>query len=605
LGVDSSVGEERLKVLLSGNEAVARGAYEAGVRVAAGYPGTPSTEILESIAQYPEIYAEWSPNEKVAFDVAAGGSMAGARSLVAMKHVGVNVAADSLMTFSYTGVRGGLVLISADDPGLHSSQNEQDNRYYAKLAQVLMLEPADSQEAKDFTRHGLDLSERFDTPVLLRLTTRISHSKGPVSLGRRKEHPPGGFIKEPSKFVMVPGYARARHPIVLARLNRLRKFAERSRLNRIEWGDREVGIVTAGISYQYAREILPSASFLKLGISYPLPAKLLSDFAKQVRRILVIEELEPFLEEELRGLGIDAEGKDLFPRVGELNPDLVEEGLGKAGILKRRSGGKRKEPEPIFPRPPVLCPGCPHMGIMQALKELKITVTGDIGCYTLAALPPMQTVDTCIAMGSSIGNALGMEKALQGSSSRKKVAAVIGDSTFLHGGIPALLDVAYNKGEVMVILVDNRTTAMTGGQDHPGTGITLKGEQSKRLDFVRLCRALGIERVRKVDPYNLEEARAILREELNSPLPSVIITTRPCVLLKKGRKGTVYSVNASECVGCGLCLQLGCPALVWDDKKEAARGAKKGTVRIEGTCNACGLCAQICRKKAIRSEERA
>ena len=592
-----------MKVLLSGNEAVARGAYEGGVRVAAGYPGTPSTEILESIAQYPEIYAEWSPNEKVAFDVAAGGSMAGARSLVAMKHVGVNVAADSLMTFSYTGVRGGLVLISADDPGLHSSQNEQDNRYYAKLAQVPMLEPADSQEAKDYTRVCLDLSERFDTPVLLRLTTRISHSKGPVSLGRRKECPPGGFLKEPSKFVMVPSYARARHLIVLARLSGLRKLAERSRLNRIEWGDRKVGIVTSGISYQYAKEVLPSASFLKLGLSYPLPARLLSDFAKQVRRILVIEELEPFLEEGLKGLGIDAEGKDFFPQVGELNPDLVEEGLRKAGIWGRgRPKDKGKKPEPIFPRPPVLCPGCPHMGIMQALKELKITVTGDIGCYTLAALPPMQTVDTCIAMGSSIGNALGIEKALQDDSSRKKVAAVIGDSTFLHGGIPALLDVAYNKGQVMVILVDNRTTAMTGGQDHAGTGITLKGEQSKRLDLVRLCKALGIERVREVDPYNLREARAILREEIDSPFPSVVITNRPCVLLKRERRGAVYSVEETLCTGCRLCLQLGCPALVWE---EAARGAKKGNVRIEGPCNACGLCAQICRKKAIRSEERA
>ena len=596
-----SIGEGRLKVLLSGNEAVARGAYEAGVRVAAGYPGTPSTEILESIVEYPEIYAEWSPNEKVAFDVAAGGSMAGARSLAAMKHVGVNVAADSLMTFSYTGVRGGFVLVSADDPGLHSSQNEQDNRYYAKLAQVPMLEPADSQEAKDYTRFGLNLSERFDTPVLLRLTTRISHSKGPVSLGRRKEHPPGGFLKEPSKFVMVPGYARARHPIVLARLDRLRRLAERSRLNRIEWGDREVGIVTAGISYQYAKEIIPSASFLKLGISYPLPPKLLSDFANQVKRVLVVEELEPFLEEELRGLGIRVEGKNLFPRVGELNPDLVEEGLRKAGILGRgRPKEKGEKPEPMFPRSPVLCPGCPHMGVMQALKELKVTVTGDIGCYTLAALPPMQTLDTCIAMGSSIGNALGIEKALQGSSSRKKVAAVIGDSTFIHGGIPALLDVAYNKGQVMVIIVDNRTTAMTGGQNHPGTGITLRGEQTKRLDLVRLCRALGIERVREVDPYDLEEARAILREEIDSPFPSVVITNRPCVLLKRERKGAAYSVDEMVCTGCRLCLQLGCPALVWE---EAAREA--GTVRIEATCNACGLCAQICRKKAIRSEERA
>jgi indolepyruvate ferredoxin oxidoreductase alpha subunit len=590
-----------MKVLLSGNEAVARGAYEAGVRVAAAYPGTPSTEILESIAQYPEIYAEWSTNEKVAFDVAAGGSMAGARSLVAMKHVGVNVAADSLLTFSYTGLRGGFILVSADDPGMHSSQNEQDNRYYAKFAQIPMLEPADSQEAKDYTRLGLGLSERFDAPVLLRLTTRISHSKGPVSLGRRKEHLPGGFHKEPAKFVMVPGYARARHPLVLDRLSQLRRFAERSRLNRIEWGNRKVGIVAAGISYQYAKEALPSASFLKLGISYPLPAKLVSEFASEVGRILVVEELEPFLEEELRWLGIRAEGKDLFPRVGELNPDLVEEGLRRAKILRPKSTPRRKgkATPPVFPRPPVLCAGCPHMGIMQALKELKVTATGDIGCYTLSALPPIEAIDTCIAMGSSIGNALGIEKAMPPGAS-PKVAAVIGDSTFLHSGIPALLDVVYNQGRVMVILVDNRTTAMTGGQDHPGTGITLKGEVSRKLNLPRLCQALGIERVREVDPYDLQQTRAVLREELDSPLPSVVITNRPCVLLGPRRKGGGYAVDSERCIGCRLCLQLGCPALAWEEKG----GERKGVVQIDATaCNACSLCAQICRQDAIQGEK--
>jgi len=588
----------RKRILLSGNEAVARGAYEAGVRVAAAYPGTPSTEILEAIAQYPEIYAEWSPNEKVAFDVAAGSSMAGARSLAAMKHVGVNVAADSLLTLSYTGLRGGLVLVSADDPGMHSSQNEQDNRYYAKFAQIPMLEPSDSQEAKDYTLLALDLSERFDTPVLLRLTTRVSHSKAPVVLGRRKEHPPAGFIKDPAKWVMVPGYARARHPLVLERLKRMLRFTERSPVNQIQWGDRQVGIITSGISYQYAKEVLPSASFLKLGISYPLPSQRVAHFASQVKRVLVVEELEPFLEEQVRGLGIFAEGKELFPRLGELTPDLVEEGLRRAGILspKARPRARISDLPPLFSRPPVLCAGCPHMGIMQALRELKITVTGDIGCYTLAALPPMQAIDTCIAMGSSIGNALGIEKALPGESTAK-VAAVIGDSTFIHGGIPALLDVAYNKGRVMVILLDNRTTAMTGGQDHPGTGITLKGEQSHKLDLPRLCRALGIKRVREVDPYHLAQTRSVLREELDSPLPSVIITNRPCILLERGRKGQAYFVDAEVCIGCQLCLQLGCPALQWEP--DGARG--KGSVRIQAlSCNACGLCAQICRREAIR-----
>ncbi|MDH7500562.1 MAG: indolepyruvate ferredoxin oxidoreductase subunit alpha [candidate division NC10 bacterium] len=585
------------RILLSGNEAVARGAYEGGVRVAAAYPGTPSTEILETIAQYPEIYGEWSPNEKVAFDVAAGASMAAARSLVAMKHVGVNVAADSLLTLSYTGLRGGLVLVSADDPGMHSSQNEQDNRYYAKFAQVPMLEPSDSQEAKDYTLLGLDLSERFDTPVLLRLTTRISHSKAPVHLGKRREHLPGGFIKDPAKWVMVPSYARGRHPLVLERLERIRRFAERSEVNRIEWGDRGVGIITSGVSYQYAKEVLPSASFLKLGISYPLPSQLVAHFASQVKRVIVVEELEPFLEEGIRGLGIAAGGKEFFPRVGELTPEQVEEGLRRAGILspKARPPGRRKGHPSLFSRPPVLCAGCPHMGIMQVLRELKITATGDIGCYTLAALPPMQAIDTCIAMGSSIGNALGMEKGLSGESS-PKVAAVIGDSTFIHSGIPALLDVAYNRGRVMVILLDNRTTAMTGGQDHPGTGVTLKGEPGRPLNLPRLCLALGIERVREVDPYQLSQTRSVLREELNSPYPSVIITKRPCILLRRGGKRKAYSVDAKVCVGCQLCLQLGCPALQWEP--DGARG--KGRVRIHAlSCNACGLCAQICRRKAI------
>jgi len=589
------------RVLLSGNEAVARGAYEAGVMVAAAYPGTPSTEILEALARYEEVYAEWSPNEKVALDVAAGAAMVGARSLAAMKHVGVNVASDSLLTLSYTGVLGGLVLVSADDPGMHSSQNEQDNRYYAKLAQIPMLEPADSQEAKDFTVWALELSERFDTPVLLRLTTRISHSKATVRLGRRRSRLPTGFLRDPSKWVMVPSYARGRHPLVLERLKRLRRYAERTALNRVEWGDRRVGIVCSGISYQYAREILPTASFFKLGLTYPLPSRQLQWFSSQVAKLIVVEELEPFLEEEMKALGLQVVGKDLFPRTGEFDPDLVEEGLRRAGIPLPRARSRPRDRgfPPVFPRPPLFCAGCPHMGMMQALHELEIVATGDIGCYTLGALPPLQSLDTCIAMGCSIGNALGMEKALEGESA-PKVAAVIGDSTFIHSGIPALLDVVYNRGRIMVVILDNGTTAMTGGQHHPGTGVTLKGERAPKLQLSRLCQALGIERVREVDPYHLAETTAVLREEMASPHPSVIITNRPCLLAAEVEVGPAFLVQTHRCVGCRACLQLGCPALQWEPNGTGGRG--KASI-IPHVCNACGLCAQLCKHQAITQRE--
>ncbi|RPI01106.1 MAG: indolepyruvate ferredoxin oxidoreductase subunit alpha, partial [Zetaproteobacteria bacterium] len=470
--------------LLSGNEAIARGAYEAGVKVAAAYPGTPSTEILEYLAEYEGVHAEWAPNEKVAVEVALGAAMAGARALAAMKHVGVNVAADPIFTASYTGVRGGLVIVTADDPEMHSSQNEQDNRHYAMAAKIPMLEPADSAETKAYTKLAFALSERFDTPVFLRTTTRISHATGAVPLG---EVEPSGiplaFVEDPAKWVMLPVNARKRHVVVEERVRALRDFAETFDGNRIEWGDRSLGIVTAGVAYQYVREAFPEASVLKLGMAYPLPERLLREFAAGVGRLVVVEELDPIVETHVRALGIRVEGKDRVPILGELNTRIVRQAVsGEAAPLR--------EPASVPNRPPNLCAGCPHRSLFFALNKCKVTVTGDIGCYTLAALPPLKSMDTCVCMGASIGNALGIEKAL-GPAARGKVVAVIGDSTFVHSGITGLVNVVYNRGFSTVIVLDNGTTAMTGAQDHPGTGKTLQGETAPRLDLVALCRAVG------------------------------------------------------------------------------------------------------------------
>lgn len=459
-----------MKTLLSGNEAIARAAYEAGVTVATAYPGTPSTEILENVAQYKEIYSEWAPNEKVALEVGIGASIAGARVLVAMKHVGVNVAADPLFTFAYTGVNGGLVLISADDPGMHSSQNEQDNRYYAKFSKIPMLEPSDSQEAKDMVKMAFALSESFDTPVMLRITTRIAHSQTLVELEEREEVGVKEYVKNPLKYVMIPAYGRMRHVVVEERRQKLEQETEKVTVNRIEWNSEDIGVITSGINYHYVKEVLPQVSVLKLGMTNPLPKELISQFVSRVDKAYVVEDLEPFMEEQIKSWGLEVIGKETFPRTGELSPALIEAGItGQSAASEAAATAAQEIPK----RPPVLCAGCPHRGVYYIINKLKLKVTGDIGCYTLGALPPLEAMDSCICMGASIGTALGMEKA-RGREFSKDLVAVIGDSTFMHSGITGLVDVVYNKGTTTTLILDNRTTAMTGHQDNPATGYTLK-----------------------------------------------------------------------------------------------------------------------------------
>lgn len=570
--------------LLSGNQAIARGAWEAGVRVAAGYPGTPGTEILEEIARYPEIYAEWSPNEKVALEMVFGASLAGARSLAAMKHVGLNVASDPFFTMALTGINAGLIVVSADDPGMHSSQNEQDNRHYARAAKVPMLEPSDSQEAKDFVVLGFSLSEKFDSPVLLRTTTRVSHSMSFVETKDFREEVDLPYVKDAAKYVMIPAHARKRHELLVAKLEDLSKFSEGFEHNRAEWGSREIGIITSGISYQYAKEVFPDASILKIGMSYPLPLELIKSFAREVERVYVIEELEPYLEEQIRALGIEVTGKDKIPRTGELSPSIVKEAFGL-------------EADPVVSvdvelpaRPPVLCPGCPHRGVFYVLRKLKLVVTGDIGCYTLAAIPPTESMDTCLCMGAGIGAALGLEKA--SADYKGKVVAVIGDSTFIHSGITPLIDIVYNQGTSTVIILDNRTTAMTGRQDHPATGVTLKKGRVKVLSFEELAKAIGVQpqSVRVVDPYNLQELEQTIREEITKDEPSVIISRRACCLIEVS-ENPPYEIISSKCVGCDRCLKLGCPAIFKEGDE----------IKIDALwCNGCGLCYQLCKLEAIK-----
>ena len=587
------------RVVLSGNEAIARGAFESGVKVASAYPGTPSTEILENMAQYREMHAEWAPNEKVALETAMGASFGGVRALVVMKHVGVNVAADPLFTLSYTGLRGGLVLVTADDPEMHSSQNEQDNRNYAKFAKVPMLEPSDSQEAKDFTLAAFEISERFDTPVMLRTTTRVSHSKSIVVLEEPKAPPVRPeIVKDPVKFVMLPANARKRHPVVEKRMKDLASFAETFPGNRIEWGDKKVGIITGGISYQYAKEVYPGASYLKLGLVHPLPAGLIRSFAKEVETLFVVEELDPFFEDQIRAMGIAVRGKEAFPLCGELNPALAEKGL---------KGSEPARPhetvQGLPPRPPIMCPGCPHRGVFSILSKLKLFVTGDIGCYTLGFLPPLSAIDTCVCMGASIGHALGLDKAL-GPEALGKVVAVIGDSTFLHSGITSLLNVVYNRGAVTLIILDNRTTAMTGRQDHPGTGFTLQGEETPSVDLVKLVKALGVKHVKQINPYRLAEAEKVIKREANRSEPSVIISRAPCVLSRRDRSpfGEAFQVNPEICRGCRSCLRIACPAIEWVNEEGTDREGRKrkGRASIDRfLCNGCSLCAQICKFGAI------
>ncbi len=577
--------------LLSGNEAVARGAFEAGVRVASAYPGTPSTEILEELVRYEGVWAEWAPNEKVAVEVAIGASMAGVRALAAMKHVGVNVATDPIFTASYTGVGGGLVIVTADDPELHSSQNEQDNRHYAVAAKIPMLEPSDSSETKEYTRLAFELSERFDTPVFLRTTTRISHAKSVVRPGEPSGPPfPPGFKRDPAKWVMLPVNAKRRHAVVEERTRALRSFAETFEGNRIEWGDRSLGIVTAGVSYQYVKEAFPEASVLKIGLAYPLPERLIREFAAGVSRVVVVEELDPYLETHVRSLGIAAEGKERVPILGELDPRIVRQAVTGEAVPLRA-------PENLPPRPPNLCPGCPHRGLFFALKKLKVAVTGDIGCYTLAALPPLDSMDLCVCMGASIGAAHGFEKAL-GAEGPGKVVAVIGDSTFLHSGVTGLMNIVYNRGCGTVLLLDNSTTAMTGAQENPSTGKTLDGKPTHRLDLEALCRALGVEHVYVVDPHDIQKTEEVLRREVGRPEPSVVITRAPCVLLPEHRRGRktrpTFEVAIDLCTGCKACAKFGCPAIEWAGE----------TARINPLlCDGCNQCPPLCKFQAIRVRE--
>ena len=572
-----------MKRLLSGNEAIAQGAYEAGVKVASGYPGTPSTEILENLAKYEGVYAEWAPNEKVGLEVAIGASMANARALAAMKHVGVNVAADPLFTLSYTGVEGGLVLVSADDPNLYSSQNEQDNRYYAKFAKIPMLEPTDSQEAKELVKTAFQISEEYDTPVMLRVTTRISHSKTIVDIGERTElDRKAEFVKDIPKYVMVPAHAQKRHVLVEERLKKLEELS--NEFNKLEYNQKELGIITSGVAYQYAKEVFPDASYLKLSMSYPLPKELLREFSENVGEIYVIEELEPFIEEQVKVMGISVKGKDYLPICGELNPNIVRKAFLNEEIDEESI---QPGPQPIPVRPPVLCPGCPHRGVFYVLKKLRLNVTGDIGCYTLSTLPPLSALHTCICMGSSIGIAHGIDKA----GERQKTVAVIGDSTFIHSGITGLINIVYNTGTSTVIILDNRTTAMTGGQAHPATGYTLQEEETKALDFAKLGRAIGIEHVSIIDPYDLDKTEQVIREEVKRPEPSLIITNRPCILLDRKSRKPPKKIDQELCKFCKLCLRLGCPALVM----------KEDRVEINPIlCGGCGLCSQVCNSDAVK-----
>jgi indolepyruvate ferredoxin oxidoreductase alpha subunit len=575
------------KILL-GNEAIARGAYEAGVKVSSAYPGTPSTEVSETLAKYDEVYAEWAPNEKAAAETALGASVAGVRAMCAMKHVGVNVAADPLYTAAYTGVRGGMVVVAADDPGMYSSQNEQDTRMVARAAMLPVLEPSDSAEAKEFTKFAFDFSEKYDTPVILRSTTRLSHSQGPVKLEERVERPDIPYEKDIAKYVMMPGNAIKRHVAVEQRLKRMAEDANTLPVNRVEYRDRSVGFITSGIAYQYVREAMPEASVLKLGLVNPLPRKLIEEFASQVEKLYIFEELEPVIEEQVKSWGITkAVGKELFTRQGEYSANLLRE-----RVLGRKA--KSADPAQVPARPPILCPGCPHRSVFTALKRLKLHATGDIGCYTLGAVAPLGVIETTVCMGSGISMLHGMEKA-KGKDFIRNWVAVIGDSTFLHTGINSLLNLAYNQSTATVVILDNSTTAMTGHQDHPATGKTLKGEVVPAIDPAALCRAMGIRNVcivNSLDQAALIDAlkRETAREEL-----SVVIARSPCALLKGVKFPNKCRALPEKCRRCGACLQPGCPALT----KNA-----DGTIRIDETmCNGCGLCAQLCRFVAIETRK--
>lgn len=573
-----------MKKLLLGNEAVARGLYEAGVRVVSSYPGTPSTEITEAAAKYDEMDCEWAPNEKVAAEVAIGASFAGARSFCAMKHVGLNVAADPFFTDSYIGVNGGFVLAVADDPGMHSSQNEQDSRNYAKAAKVPMLEPSSSQECKDYAKLAYEISEQFDTPVMLRLTTRIAHSRSIVELCDRANDDIKEYTKNPAKNVMLPANARPRHVFVEERLVKLQEYAETSGINKIEMFDDSIGIIAAGNCYQYAKEAFgENASYLKLGMLNPLPIELIKRFSQQVSRLYVIEELDDIIESHCLKNGIKVIGKEIFPRCGEFSQRVVKE------IITGEKAESISLDMPIPVRPPVMCSGCPHRGLFYALKRCGVYVSGDIGCYTLGAAAPISMMDTSVCMGASVSTLHGFNK-VRGAESEKKSVAVIGDLTFIHSGITSLIDIAYNKTNSVVIILDNSITGMTGHQQNPTTGYTIKGDPTAAVSLEKLCAAIGINRVRVVDPYNLDETIAVVKEELNIAEPSVIISRRPCALLKYVKHKPALAVDTDKCIGCKKCLSIGCPSISVREKKAV----------IDATqCVGCGVCAELCPKKAI------
>lgn len=569
-----------MKKIMLGNDAIARGAWEAGVKVATAYPGTPSTEITEAVAKYNEVYAEWSPNEKVAVEVAIGASFAGARSMVCMKHVGVNVAADPLFTAAYTGVNAGLVVVCADDPGMHSSQNEQDSRYYALSANIPMLEPADSEEAKKFMKLSFELSEEYDTPIFLRTTTRLSHSQTFVELADREERAVKPYAKDVTKYAMMPANAVKRHIVVEDRMNRLQSAADTLNINKITYNNTKIGIICSGIVSKYVEEAIPDASILKLGMVHPLPLKLIAEFANNVEELIVAEELEPIIERQVKALGIKCKGKELFSIQGELSVPILREKLKGIPRVKAETG--------LPNRPPVLCAGCPHRSVFYVLKKLNVIVSADIGCYTLGAVQPLNAIDLVVCMGASIGMAHGFNKAL-GNDVTKKMVSVIGDSTFVHSGITGIVDAVYNKGTSTVIILDNSTTGMTGHQQNPATGKTIRDEVTHRLNLAEVVKACGVKRVQIVDAYDMAAIEKAVKEELAAEEVSVIIAKRPCVLLDKSPK-PCYAIN-DKCLKCGACMRIGCPAIM---------RSEDGVIKIvKEQCNGCGVCGQMCKFGAI------